>query len=57
MREGRGTESFFESILLICPFEKCSYYVMPLSVRPSRNFSFPDNSSYSLHPIKLKIDI
>ena len=23
--------------------------------RPSVNFSFPDNSSYSLHPIELKL--
>ena len=28
-----------------------------LSVCPSVNFSFPDNSSYSLHPIKLELDI
>ena len=28
-----------------------------LSVRPSVNISFPDNSSYSLRPIELKLSI
>ena len=31
--------------------------VRPSSVRPSVNLSFPDNSSYSLRPIELKLGI
>ena len=49
-------------MLFIRPFEKNkngTYYVMALaSVRPSDvNISFPNNSSYSLNPIKLKLGI
>ena len=34
-----------------------TYCILLLGVCRSVNFSFPDNSSYSLHPIKLKLDI
>ena len=51
--------------IIIRPFEKRSYYFIPLDVRPSDrlsvrpdvNFSFPDNSSYSLRSIELKLGI
>ena len=43
--------------LFIRPFEKRSYYVIPLGVRPSVRPSVLCNSSYSLRPIELKLGI
>ena len=49
--------------VFIRPFEKRSYYVIPLGIHPSvcqpvrKLFSFPCNSSYSLRPIELKLGV
>ena len=42
--------------VFIRPFEKRSYYVIPLGVRPSV-CKLPCNSSYCLRPIELKLGI